>query len=199
MITSLSLYWNYTMQCTASFQYITDAFYFKDRHILWIQIKKHNWKIQTQGINIQTNDVVNQYKHNADVYCNKYTCLEPFKGTWHIFMCACILASLVGQMGVKLGWERMMYSGKDSFKGTVHHQKIFLQYVMLRMVTKNSTIIITKYTWCHRYMEIIQITGGPPLRLHRKSDSKAERRKLKCSDITSAISRLTRIIVFLER
>ena len=33
---------------------------------------------------------------------------------------------------------------------------------MLRTVTKNSTIIITKYTGYHGYREIIQITGGPP-------------------------------------
>ena len=35
---------------------------------------------------------------------------------------------------------------------------------MLRTVTKNSTIIITKYTGYHRYREIIQITGGPEAR-----------------------------------
>ena len=35
---------------------------------------------------------------------------------------------------------------KYSLKGTVHHQKIFFKYVMLRTVTKNSTLIITKYT-----------------------------------------------------
>ena len=45
-------------------------------------------------------------------------------------------------------------------KGTVRSQ-IFLKYIMLRTVTKNSTIIITKYTWYHRYREIIQSTGGP--------------------------------------
>ena len=84
-------------------------------------------------------------------------------------------------------------------KGTVHPQKIFVKYVMLRTVTKNSTLIITKYAWYHRYREIIQIPGGPPLRLHRKLDSKAERRKLKCSDVTRAFSRLTQIIVYLER
>ena len=44
-------------------------------------------------------------------------------------------------------------------KGTVHPQIIFLKYVMLRTVTKNSTIIITKVTWYHRYRETIQITG----------------------------------------
>ena len=83
-------------------------------------------------------------------------------------------------------------------KQTVHPQKIFFKYVMVRTVTKNITIIITKYTCYHRYREIIQITGGPPLCLHRKPDSKVERRKLKCSDITSALSRLTQIIVSLE-
>ena len=31
-------------------------------------------------------------------------------------------------------------------KGTVHPQKLFFKYVMLRTVTKTSTIIITKYT-----------------------------------------------------
>ena len=34
---------------------------------------------------------------------------------------------------------------------------------MLRTVTKNSPIIITKHTWYHRYREIIKTTGGPPL------------------------------------
>ena len=69
-------------------------------------------------------------------------------------------------------------------KGTVHPQKVFLKYVMLRTVTKNSTIVITKYTRYHRYREIIQITGGPPLRLYWKPDLKAGRSKLKCSDVT---------------
>ena len=76
-------------------------------------------------------------------------------------------------------------------KGIVHSQKIFFKYVMLRTVTKNSTTIITKYTRYHRYREIIQISGGPPLRLHRKPNSNAGRRKLKCSDVTWALSRLT--------
>jgi len=84
-------------------------------------------------------------------------------------------------------------------KGTVHPQKIFLKYVMLTTVTKNSTIIITKYTWYHRYREIIQITGGPTFRLQQKPDSKAGRSKLKCSDITSAISILMLIIVSFQR
>jgi len=66
-------------------------------------------------------------------------------------------------------------------KGTVHLQIFFKN--MLRTVTKHSTIIITKYTWYHRYREIIQITGGPQLRLYRKQDSKAGRRKPKCSEI----------------
>jgi len=72
---------------------------------------------------------------------------------------------------------------------------------MLRTVTvtKNSTIIITKYTGYHRYREIIQITGGPQLWLHRKADLKVGRRKLKCSDFTWALSILMRIIVSLER
>jgi len=85
------------------------------------------------------------------------------------------------------------------FKRTIHPQKIFFKYVkivMLRTVTKNSTIIIT---WYHRYRKIIQINGGPPLQLCQKPDSKAGRRKLKCSDVTSAISILTWIIVSLER
>ena len=47
---------------------------------------------------------------------------------------------------------------------------------MLRTVTRNSRIITMKYTWYHRYREIIQITGGLPLRLHRKPGSKAGRR-----------------------
>ena len=62
-------------------------------------------------------------------------------------------------------------------KRTAQPQIIFLKYVMLR--TKYSTIIITKYTRYHRYGEIVQITGGPPLRLHRMPDSKAGRRKVK--------------------
>ena len=33
-----------------------------------------------------------------------------------------------------------------SLKGTVHPQKILKKYVMLRTVTKNSTILIPKYT-----------------------------------------------------
>ena len=40
---------------------------------------------------------------------------------------------------------------------------ILLKYVMLITVNKNFTIIITNYTW---YRDIIQITGGLPLRLH---------------------------------
>ena len=84
-------------------------------------------------------------------------------------------------------------------KGRVHLQKIFLKYVLLRTVTKNTTIIITKYTWYHRYREIIQITWGLPLRLHLKTDLKAGRRKLKCSDVTSALSRLTQIILLVSR
>ena len=51
---------------------------------------------------------------------------------------------------------------------------------MLRTVTKISKIIITKYTQYHRYREMIHITGGPPLQLHWKPDSKAGRSKLKC-------------------
>jgi hypothetical protein len=84
------------------------------------------------------------------------------------------------------------------FKGTVHPQKIFLKYVILRTVTKNSIIIITKYTWYHRYREVIQNTGAPLLRLHRKPDSKAVIRKLKCSDITWGLSRLTWIVFLLN-
>jgi len=61
---------------------------------------------------------------------------------------------------------------KHELRGTAQPQKIFLNYVMLRTVTKNSTIIITKYTRYHRYRVIIQITGGPPLQLHRKPDLK---------------------------
>ena len=60
---------------------------------------------------------------------------------------------------------------------------ILLKYVILITVTKNSAIIITNYTWYHRYKETIQITGGSPLWLHRMPDSKAGRRKVKCSDI----------------
>ena len=59
---------------------------------------------------------------------------------------------------------------------------------MLRTVTKISTILITRYAWYHRYREIIQITGGPPLRLHPMPDSKTGRRKVKCSNVTWARS-----------
>jgi len=72
------------------------------------------------------------------------------------------------------------------FKGTVHPQIIFPKYVMLRTVNKHFTTIITKYTWYHTSREIIQITGGPPLRLHQMPASEAGRRKVKCSDITWA-------------
>jgi hypothetical protein len=57
-------------------------------------------------------------------------------------------------------------------KGRVHPQKIFLKYVMLRTVTKNSTILTP--------------------------DSKVGRRKIKCSDITLVFSRLMWIMVSLE-
>ena len=50
--------------------------------------------------------------------------------------------------------------------------------VMLITVTKIPTVIITNYTRSHRYREIIQITGEPPLRLHQMPDSKAGRRKV---------------------
>jgi len=41
------------------------------------------------------------------------------------------------------------HKGEDEgelLNGTVHHQKTFFKYEMLRTVTKHSTIIITKYT-----------------------------------------------------
>ena len=84
-------------------------------------------------------------------------------------------------------------------KGTAHLQNTILKYVMLRTVSKHSTIIITVYTWYHRCREIIQITGGAPLRLHWNPDSKAGRRTLKFSDAIWTLSRLTRIMVDLER
>ena len=43
-------------------------------------------------------------------------------------------------------YKRVNKSESPSLEGTVHPQKIFLKYVMLRTVTKNLTIIITKYT-----------------------------------------------------
>jgi len=55
-------------------------------------------------------------------------------------------------------------------KGTVYPEKIFSKYVMLRTVTKNYTKIMMKYPRYHRNMEIIKITGGPPLRLLQKPD-----------------------------
>jgi len=73
----------------------------------------------------------------------------------------------------------------------VHHRIILLKYVMLITVNKNFTILITNYTWYHRYnyyKEIIQIAGGSSLWLHQMPDSKAGRRKVKCSDVTWASS-----------
>jgi len=58
----------------------------------------------------------------------------------------------------------MLPDRENLLKGRVLPQKIFLKYVILRTVTKISTIIITKYTWYHKYREIIKITVGPPLR-----------------------------------
>jgi len=55
-------------------------------------------------------------------------------------------------------------------------------------VNKYLTIIITNHTRYHKYKEIIQITGRPPLPLHQMPDSKAGRRKFKCSDVTWARS-----------
>jgi len=75
------------------------------------------------------------------------------------------------------------YIWKLHLKGQFTLRKYLFKYVMPQTVTKNSTIIITKYTRYHGYRYIIQITGGPPLRLHRKQDLKV-RRKLKCSDVT---------------
>jgi len=42
--------------------------------------------------------------------------------------------------------ETVAANSINILKGTVHPQKIFVKYVMLRTVAKNSTIIITKYT-----------------------------------------------------
>jgi len=67
----------------------------------------------------------------------------------------------------------------NSLKGTVHPKIILLKYVMLITVNKTFTIIITKYTWYNRYKEVFQITGAPPLPLHRK---------VSCSDVTWARS-----------
>ena len=49
---------------------------------------------------------------------------------------------------------------------------------MHRPLTKNPTIIITKYTWHHRYREIIQITAAP--------DARFEDGKEKTSVLTSS-------------
>jgi len=62
-------------------------------------------------------------------------------------------------------------------KGIVHHQIILLNYVILITVNKHLVIIITNYTWYHRHKEIIRITGGLLLWLHRMPDSKAGRKK----------------------
>ena len=59
-------------------------------------------------------------------------------------------------------------------KGTIHPQIILLKYVKLITVNKKLTIIMMNK---HRYKEIIPITGGPPLRLHRMPDLKTEREK----------------------
>jgi len=62
-------------------------------------------------------------------------------------------------------------------KWTVHPQIILLKikYVMLITVNKNLTIIITNYTWYHKYKEIIKIIGGGPLWLCWMPDSKGKR------------------------
>ena len=52
------------------------------------------------------------------------------------------------------------------------------------MVNKHSTLMITNSTWYHWYKEIIQISWGLPLWLHRMPDSKAGRRRVKCCDVT---------------
>jgi len=65
------------------------------------------------------------------------------------------------------------FTFKSTVKGTVHPQKIIFKYIILRTVTKNSTIVITKYTWYHRYRE-------------------------KNSNYCTRLSRLTQIIVSLE-
>jgi len=70
-------------------------------------------------------------------------------------------------------WYSLRLCNLFQFIGRVHPQNICFKYVMLRTVTTNSTIIIMKYTWYHKYKVIIPITRGSPLRLHRKSDSKA--------------------------
>jgi len=64
-----------------------------------------------------------------------------------------------------------MYSYNTFFqiKGTIHPQKKLLKYVMLRTVTKYSTIIITKYTCFHRSREIIQIIAIPEARFELES------------------------------
>ena len=72
------------------------------------------------------------------------------------------------------------------FKGTIHPEIILLKYLMLITVNKNITIIITNYIWYYRS----KVCSGPPLRLHRMSDSKVGRRKVKCSDVTWARSTL---------
>ena len=64
---------------------------------------------------------------------------------------------------------------------------------MLITVNKNFTIIIMKYTWYHRYKEIIQI-GEPPLWLHWVPDLG---RTVKCSDVTWAQSSHGHQLVFL--
>jgi len=43
--------------------------------------------------------------------------------------------------------DAIVYPFIPYVKGTVHTRNIFLKYVMLRIVTRNSTIIIMKYIY----------------------------------------------------
>jgi len=52
---------------------------------------------------------------------------------------------------------------------------------MFVKITQNFLIIITNYSWYHRYKKIIQITGRSPLQLHQIQTG---RRKVVWSDLT---------------
>ena len=101
------------------------------------------------------------------------------------------------QISSKL-WSDQWYLEWLLFDAALKEQSTLQKYFYIcNALNSNQKFHINNHeiTWYHRYREIIQITGGLPLRLHRK----AGRSKLKCSDITSAIFILMQIIVSLER
>jgi len=84
-------------------------------------------------------------------------------------------------------------------KGIGHPQKIFFKYVMLRRVTKNSMIIITKYTWYHRCRVFSKLLEGRHYGCTGSQIRRREGENWNALDVTWALSRLTQIIVSPER